>query len=348
MAIDKHALARQFLENGIKLLLEHPTNVSELFGMVRSRMLRLVDLNRLRRVQTTFVKSDYRHVESDVVFVAPLRRRGKGRARKLLIYILIEHQSQPDRLMPLRLLDYVVQIFNYQTRGWAKKHNTLTRIRFDPVLPVVFYTGTRRWDSVGRLVDLVHLGEHFESATPLLEPLFINLPEIDAEVLKSQGGFFGWVLRLIQQRKARLDEFRQLVEDVVRQLESMPEKERLRWLQLLSYIVALIYHERDHEEIAPLQDTIEASVKNDSYRKEVAEMGKSYAEVLVEQGREEGTRTESIRARRLTLLRLLRSRFGKLPAKVGSVIEAASDVAQLDAWLDQLVVAKTLDEVGIS
>ncbi len=29
----------------------------------------------------------------------------------LLIYILIEHQSEPDRLMPLRSVDYVVQIF---------------------------------------------------------------------------------------------------------------------------------------------------------------------------------------------------------------------------------------------
>jgi len=75
---------------------------------------------------------------------------------------------------------------------WSSKtHRSLARIRLYPVLPVVFYTGTRRWDSVGRLVDLVVMGEAFASATPALDPLFINLPVIPAETLEDQGGFFG-------------------------------------------------------------------------------------------------------------------------------------------------------------
>jgi hypothetical protein len=68
-------------------------------------------------VRTTFVERDYRHVESDIVLVAPMRRRkGERTARRVLIYILVEHQSEPDRLMPLRSLDYLVQIFKYQVR----------------------------------------------------------------------------------------------------------------------------------------------------------------------------------------------------------------------------------------
>jgi hypothetical protein len=68
-----------------------------------------------------------------------------------------------DRLMPLRSLDYAFQIFRYQVREWSKTHRSFSRIRFDPVLSVVFYTGTRRWDSPGRLVDLVDRGGRFES-----------------------------------------------------------------------------------------------------------------------------------------------------------------------------------------
>lgn len=78
--------------------------------------------------------------------------------------------------MPLRVLDYVVQIFKYQVREWSKTHRSFARIRLAPVLPVVFYTGTRRWDSVGRLVDLVEIVERFETATPAIEPVFINRP----------------------------------------------------------------------------------------------------------------------------------------------------------------------------
>lgn len=32
------------------------------------------------------------------------------------VQMLIEHQSQSDRLMPLRSLDYLVQIYRYQVR----------------------------------------------------------------------------------------------------------------------------------------------------------------------------------------------------------------------------------------
>lgn len=60
---------------------------------------------------TCFPYRRSRRIASDIVLVAPLRRRrGERTARPVLIYILVEHQSEPDRLMPLRSLDYVVQI----------------------------------------------------------------------------------------------------------------------------------------------------------------------------------------------------------------------------------------------
>ena len=80
------------------------------------------------------------------------------------------------------------------------------------------------------------MGAAFESATPAMAPLFINLPAIAAETLEAKGGFFGWVLRLIQQRKSRPREFQRLLNRVVQHLESMPATERQRWLELLSYV----------------------------------------------------------------------------------------------------------------
>lgn len=43
----------------------------------------------------------------------------------------------------------------------------------------------------------------------------LNLPAIAAETLEAKGGFFGWVLRLIQQRKSRPREFQRLLNRVV-------------------------------------------------------------------------------------------------------------------------------------
>lgn len=139
-------IVREFQQNAMKLLLEDPKNVRDLLATGAADVLRFIDFDRLELVKTTFVHRDFRSVEADVVLIAPLRTKsGKRSRRMLLIYILIEHQSKPDRLMPLRSLDYVVQIFKYQQRQWRKTRRPREPIRFSPVLPVVFYTGTDPW-----------------------------------------------------------------------------------------------------------------------------------------------------------------------------------------------------------
>jgi hypothetical protein len=236
-------IVRQFPENGMKLMLENPKNARDLLLLTGAKVTDMIDWDHLTLVRTTFVERDYRQVESDVVLLAPLRQRKARRSKRLImIYILIEHQSEPDRLMPLRLLEYVVQIFKSQVRQWSRRRRSFAEIRLQPVLPVVFYTGTHRWETIGRLVDLLEMGKEFGSVTPILDPLFMNLHALQPSTLESQGGFFGWVLRLVQERKTRPIEFQNLVERVVLHLETMPHEERLRWLELLSYIQALVYH----------------------------------------------------------------------------------------------------------
>ncbi len=50
---------------------------------------------------------------------------------------------------------------------------------------------------------------------------------------------------------------------------------------------------------------------------------------------------------RETLLRLLKRRFGNVPAAVSATIRATDDPEQLDEWLDRFATAATLDDVGI-
>jgi hypothetical protein len=205
----------------------------------------------------------------------------------------------------------------------------------------VFYTGTKRWDSVGRLADLVEMGAAFESITRTMDPLFINLPAIPPEILEEKGGFFGWVLRLIQQRKSRPREFQRLLNRTVQHLESMPKAERRRWLELLSYIMALVYHVREPSEWPGLQQTIETSVQTDEHRQEVFDMRRTIADELKEEGAKEG----ATKALQQALIRLLKGRFGDVPEELSSTIRATNDREQLDAWLDQVIKAETLEEI---
>jgi tetratricopeptide (TPR) repeat protein len=163
----------------MKILLEHPANVQDLLHLAGLPWLDEIDFRRLDYIKTTFVRRDYRHLESDIVLTVPLIGKG-GRSRKLLIYILIEHQSEPDELMPLRLVDAQVQIFRYQLRYLAEAHGARRRVRLAPVLPLVFYTGLRSWPQVGTLVDLIRQAHHrcrHEAVLQLcgaMEPLLIH------------------------------------------------------------------------------------------------------------------------------------------------------------------------------
>jgi ATP-dependent RNA circularization protein (DNA/RNA ligase family) len=54
----------------------------------------------------------------------------------------------------------------------------------------------------------------------------------------------------------------------------------------------------------------------------------------------------AIETRQQTLIRQLRRRFGKLPAKVTRAINATTTADQLDEWLDRFATANSLDEMG--
>jgi hypothetical protein len=329
----------------MKLVLENPHNVRDLLSISRTKFLDMIDFEHLQQVQTTFVARDFRHVEADVVLRGPLRRKKGARfSRTITVYILIEHQSEPDRLMPFRVLEYVMQIYKSQMRAWSQSHPSFASLRLNPVLPVVFYTGTRSWDTLGRLMDLVEMGRRFAPVIPHFKPVFVNLYGLSAARLESAGGFFGWALRLVKQRHARPDEFQGLLERVVQQLEAMPGQERLRWLELLSYIHALVYHVRNPSERLGLQEMIKASVRTDEHRREVNQMGKTIADVLKEEGRKEG----EVRALRRTLLQQLRNRFKKVPAKTAETIDATEDIRQLEVWLGRVVLVDSLADIGIN
>jgi hypothetical protein len=330
--------ARQFPDNGMKLLLQGPLNVRDALRIARYPNVNAIDYEHLKVDPTTYVQRDYRHVESDVVLHGPLRRK-----QNLFIYILIGHQSEPDLLMPFRALDYTMPIHRSQMRKWGQAHPSYKGFAFQPVLPVVFYTGTRRWRGVGQMADLIAGGADLAGLAPTLQPLFLPLRDTPDAQLVSDGGFFGQVLRLVKQRNARGPAFRTLLGQVVGELEKMPDAERLRWLDLLSYIHALVYHERAPAERESLNTHIARSVKTDPHRQEVNTMKKSIADVLKEEGRNE----ERLVSRRTTLLRLIRRQFGEPPANVIAAIEACADVAQLDTWTDKILSARKLADLGL-
>jgi hypothetical protein len=335
-------IIRHFPENGLKLLLHHPGNVRDLLALTHTELLSDLVVERMTVDPTSYVAADYRHLASDVVLRVPLRRRGGGPpGRGVIVSVLIELQSEPDPLMPLRVVEYQVQVWKAQVRALGGKLPPGGRLQ--PVLPVVLYTGLRPWPGLGTLTDLIALGERFQDVTPQARPLFVNLPVLSTSELDAAGGYFGAVLRLVQGRRAVGEEFRELLGRVVVRLEEMPPAQRLRWLELLSYIHALVYHERAQPERTELVELIATSVQTDAHRRELNAMTKTIAEALRDEGRKEG----ALQGVQQMLLVQLRERFRKVPRAMERVIAETQDIHRLEEWCKQLVRATSLEDVGI-
>ena len=350
-------MSRNFHENGLKLLLHDASNVRDLLTLRDPDRAARIDFARLKIDPTTYVAADYRNLCSDLVLKVPYRTRLDGRRRTLTLYILIEHQSEPDVLMTLRVLEYLVQMYKGQVRAATEGNRTPADFRLQAVLPIVFYTGQRSWEALTPLAELIEGGsEDFADVLPQLRPLFLNLSAVPRTDLEASGGFFGWVLELIRQRHAPADEFRATTGRIVDHLEAMAEVERERWLLCLSYIDAMVYHDRGEIEHVATREVILNAIRSDPRRREVEAMMQTMADVLQEKGRkeglqkgrEEGMRAEKLQSRKETLVRQLRLRFGRVPRAVKQVIQATDEVARLDAWLDNFVTAQTLADVGIS
>lgn len=62
--------------------------------------------------------------------------------RDAYLYVLIEHQSTPDRLMALRMLGYQLRIWE---RHLARPEQRSRTRPLPLIIPVVIYQGRRQW-----------------------------------------------------------------------------------------------------------------------------------------------------------------------------------------------------------
>jgi hypothetical protein len=266
--------------------------------------------------------------------------RGAGKAASVQVFILIEHQSEPDEHAVFRAGRYAMLVYDKQEKQWQREHGNTRGLRFDPVLPIVFYSGTRTWEGLATMQQLVHHGELFGPLIPTLAPVFVNLAETGAEVLQSQVGTFGWVLWLIQQKRRKEAEFRDVLRQVVGRVERLHARQRGRWQQLLWFAHALVYHAREEPERGPLADFIRATVRQ-AEQPEVQIMGRTIAEALRDEGKAEG----ALAKQRETLLRLLRLKYKRVSSAIVAEVEATQDVEQLDHWLDAVVTADKITDI---
>jgi hypothetical protein len=106
MALFDDPPLHDFPDRAIRRLLADPANLHDLIEAVLPELVERFDFTRVEEVGREFLLEDWRRRESDLLFRLPFRAPADATEQWALVCVLIEHQSEADAAMPLRVLLY--------------------------------------------------------------------------------------------------------------------------------------------------------------------------------------------------------------------------------------------------
>lgn len=228
-----------------------------------TNVLDTVRLETLQIEDGTLIDRKLAEHRTDILFTV----RGKNET-PVNLYLLFEHKSSPDSRLSFQLLRYISVLHERQTKP-------------APVIPIVFYHGTEKWNVSKDLHGALAWTENEKTAlaefVPNFEYALINTTDIDLEAIRAslQLTVFLAALKHIRDYSNR-EKYAILLGQAS---ELFQQKDKLKFLeQLLTYIYRV--HEYEPEDVRLL---IEENVG-----KGLGDIAMTTAEKLEEKGIKKG------------------------------------------------------------
>jgi hypothetical protein len=350
MPFGDEPLLHDFADRSIRDSLQHPANLRDFLADVVPHLAPGFDCDRAVLLPRAFPLDDWRERESDLLFRIPYR--GAGEEVWTLVCVLIEHQSDTDPRMPLRMLLYTVLHWEQEWKDWETQPAPRLPFRLTPpVVPIVLHTGPRPWGSARHLAELIGGPEAFHPFAPQYQPLFWDLAERSPQVLLQNVGEWLKALVVVRARDEAAPIYQALVGEALRQLEALGDRDSVRWHDLVRFVVSWAIFSRPQPEWTQLLATAQASQTNAARQVEVHTMTETIMEWKYRQGREDGEKSGekkgALKAYREILRSGLEKQFGSLPGELAQRIESADDEERLKVCIGQLWTIKTLDELAL-
>lgn len=226
----------------------------------------------LKLAEGSFVDEDLRESESDLLYEVE-RLSGE---ESIWLYLLLEHQSTPDRWMRFRLLKYCCRIWDMH----LAQRPTPSELR--PIVPLVFYQGERSWSYSSEFAELFAASVRHWPGTPRFSHGLIDQSSMQPHEV--QGELKAQMMQLLLLAAYHPERpWRELVVELIRTLSSLPPSGGINYMRVfLRYILQT----QDREAIESFQDVLQRHaphVRGDlmTYAQELRAEGKMRNQVEV-------------------------------------------------------------------
>jgi hypothetical protein len=115
---------------------------------VREQWVDEISLSSIKRDKTVYITPEFRKKELDILYKLKINRKD------IYFYILLELQSTVDYTMPLRLLNYMIEIWRKYIEEEGYKKERKKDFSLPAIVPMVIYNGKKGWTAKGSFKEI--------------------------------------------------------------------------------------------------------------------------------------------------------------------------------------------------
>ena len=232
---------REFDDRAVKYLMEAPENLRGIFRVLDEPLGDRLDFTRMEPMPTSLIPANLRARNADLLVRVPFVAQELAETPEVFVFVLAEHQSEPDDLAVFWLLEEMVIAWSKQLRR-RQKDKTKGRPMLSPIIPILLYTGDRPWNIPLSLDTIMAFPELFRPFVPRFSFLSLNIPGASREALANHP--IGAVLEALSKGNASESELQAVLLTACDGLEELKQHDRDAWERAIIILNLLTYHRR--------------------------------------------------------------------------------------------------------
>jgi hypothetical protein len=318
-------MEHRIYDKTLKELFSRPEIVKNFMqGFVGEEFVNDIDFSRIEKKNTSYITKTFKDRYTDLVI--KLNMTG---GKCAYLYILFEFQSTIDKLMPLRILNYMLLLYE----DLIKQKEISIDDYLPPVFPVVLYTGTTTYNASTKIEDLIALPyKRLQRYVPTFEHYLVTLRSKPREELKRMTALDNMIAGLFYLLTAGTEkEMKEAEKFVSDRIDYASEFGRFYVIWIRKYLkhrgIKIKVHTKEGGKI--MLETVVAKIREEKIKKAIDESISKGIAI----GKQE------------SILNILRKKFTEIPNSIETKIKGIRSVEKLENILLSILDISSIEEL---